>query len=314
MTHTSILKTVIALTCGGGFGYAWFVGGVVGKIKKQVVDSDVKKDRKNAKENITADSNMAEDKKRAVCNEAKENKKQVASDRAKKSKKVRKRISKDKNQAVRDQKIYTLGGEIFSSITHGIAAVVGVGILIICIWVAITHNLGWIAVVSVTVFGLTAFAGFTVSTIYHALGINAGKRVMRVLDHCSIYSIIPGTYTPFALIGIGGWVGWTIFGVNWALCALGATLTAVNREKFHRFAFICYLVMGWIAVIAIVPLAKALGFMSASFCLVFAGGVAYTIGAFVFKMKGKYVHGIWHLFTLAGIGTHFLSILFLMLG
>ena len=230
----------------------------------------------------------------------------------KQNKVIKDQIKKKKNQETRDQKIYTLGGEIFSSITHGIAAVVGIAILVVCIWVAVSHNLGWLAIAAVTIFGLTAFAGFAVSTIYHALGINAGKRVMRVLDHCSIYFIIAGTYTPFALIAIGGWVGWTIFGVNWALCALGTSLTAVNREKFHRFAFICYLVMGWIAVAAIVPLVNALGW-GPSLWLVFGGGVAYTIGAFVFKLKGKYVHGIWHLFTLVGIGTHFLSILFLLL-
>ena len=203
---------------------------------------------------------------------------------------------------------YSLGDEIFSSITHGVAALCGLVVLVVCVYVAWTRELGWIAVTAVSVFGVTAFLGFTISTVYHALGMHGGRRVMRVLDHCSIYFIIAGTYTPFALIAIGGWVGWAICGANWALCALGTTLTAVNREKFRRFAFACYLTMGWLAVVAVVPIIRALG-LGASFWLLLGGGVAYTVGAFIYKKQGKYIHGVWHLFTLAGLSMHFFSIL-----
>ena len=207
---------------------------------------------------------------------------------------------------------YSLGGEIFSAITHGVAALCGLAVLVVGICAACMQDLGWIAISAMTIYGATAFLGFTISTIYHSLAKNRGRRVMRVLDHCSIYFIIAGTYTPFALIAIGGWVGWAIFGTNWALCALGTTLTAIDRKKFKHFAFVCYLTMGWIAVFAIVPIVKALG-LGWSFWFLLGGGVAYTVGAFVYKKKGKYIHGIWHLFTLAGLLLQFLSILFLML-
>ena len=218
-------------------------------------------------------------------------------------------IRAKKNQ--RDKSIYTLGGEIFSSITHGLGALMGAVVLVVCVIVAALHGRGAIAIVSVCIFGAVAFIGFTISSVYHALGINTGKRVMRVLDYCSIYFIIAGTYTPFALIGLGGVWGWVIFGINWVLCAVGTTLTAVNREKYKKFAFICYLCMGWMVLIFIVPLVNAIG-LGISFWLLLAGGIAYTLGAAVFKMKGKYIHGVWHLFTMAGLVLHFFSILYLL--
>jgi len=216
-----------------------------------------------------------------------------------------------KNQELRDQKIFTLGGEMFSSITHGLTALVGIAILVLCIVFAVQTDQGTIGVVSVAIFGTTAFIGFTMSTIYHALAVNSGKRVMRVLDHTSIYFIIAGTYTPFALLVLGGWVGWTIFGLNWALCFIGATLTAIDRKKFHKFAFVCYLVMGWMALAAVVPLVDAMGW-SASLWLLFAGGLAYTAGAVVYKLPGKWTHGIWHLFTMTGLILQALSVIIYM--
>lgn len=231
----------------------------------------------------------------------------------KKNKEKTIKLSEIESKNLSDRKIYTLGGEIFSSITHGVTALVGVAVLVLSIIIAVTQKMGALAVVAVTIYGVTAFLGFTISTVYHALRIGGGKRVMRVLDHCSIYFIIAGTYTPFALIAIGGWVGWTIFVINWILCAVGTTLTAVDRERFKKFAFICYLVMGWLAMVAVVPLVKSIG-LGASFWLLVGGGLAYTVGAFIFKVKGKYVHGVWHLFTLVGLVLQFLSITYLMLG
>ena len=216
-----------------------------------------------------------------------------------------------KNQDLRDQNIYSLGGELFSSITHGITALVGVAILVMCIIFAVNTDQGAIGVVSVSIFGATAFLGFTMSTVYHALAINSGKRVMRVLDHTSIYFIIAGTYTPFALLVLGGWVGWTIFGLNWALCLVGATMTAVNRQKFKTFAFICYLTMGWLAIAVVVPLVNTLGW-GWSLGLLFGGGIAYTVGSAIYKMPGKWTHGIWHIFTMIGLILQALSVIIYM--
>ena len=215
------------------------------------------------------------------------------------------------NQELRDQKIYSLGGEMFSSITHGFTALMGVAILVLCVIFAARTDQGALGIVAVSIFGATAFIGFTISTIYHALAVNSGKRVMRVLDHTSIYFIIAGTYTPFSLLVLGGWVGWTIFGVNWALCFLGATLTAIDRKKFKTFAFICYLTMGWVALAVVVPLVDAMGW-GWSLWLLFAGGIAYTLGAVVYKFPGKWTHGIWHLFTLAGLTAQALSVIIYM--
>jgi len=225
--------------------------------------------------------------------------------------KARKYLAAKKNQKVRDKKIYSLGGEIFSSVTHGVAAFVAIALMILCIVVAVKNGFGWLAIVSISVFGIAAAAGFTISCVYHGLAINLGKRVMRILDYCSIYFIIAGTYTPFCLIALEGWVGWTLFGVNWTLCIIGTTLSAIDRKKFKKFSFICYLTMGWIAVVAIVPIIQSIGW-GLSFWMLLGGGVAYTIGAMIFKLKGKYTHGVWHLFTLLGLGLHFLSIYFLL--
>ena len=227
-------------------------------------------------------------------------------------KEQKREIRQQKNQALRDSGIYTFGGELFSAITHGITALAAVAVLVISIILAVRHGDGAMDIVAVSIFGSMAFLGFLVSTIYHSLPISTGKRCLRVLDHCSIYFIIAGTYTPFSLLGIGGWVGWVIFGANWAMGLTGATLTAVNREKFKKVAFVLYLVMGWMAVIVAPILIINMGW-GAPFWLLLGGGLAYTIGAVVYKMKGKYIHGIWHLFTLAGLILQFLSIMFIII-
>ena len=218
-----------------------------------------------------------------------------------------------RNQEIRDRKLYTLGGEIFSSITHGITAAAGIAALILgVVFAAKNPDMGALAIVGIIIFGACAFLGFTISTVYHGLRISTGKRVMRVLDHCSIYSLIAGTYTAFCFIVLPNWVGFTIFGVNWTLAIVGTTLTAINRKKFKHFAFTCYLVMGWMVIFFIVPFIREIGF-GTSWWLLLSGGIAYTLGAVVYKLKGKYIHGVWHLFTLAGLALHFLSILFLVL-
>jgi hemolysin III len=216
-----------------------------------------------------------------------------------------------KNQELREQGIYSLGGEIFSAVTHGVTALVGVAVLVLSVIFAVQSGRGALAIASVSIFGVCVMVGFTISTIYHSLAINAGKRVMRVLDHCSIYFIIAGTYTPFALLAIEGWLGWTIFGVNWALAIVGCTLSAINFKKFKTFEFICYLTMGWVGAVGLVTMVGNIGF-GVSFWLLLGGGVAYTIGAILFKVKGKYIHGVWHLFTLVGLVCHFLSIVFFL--
>lgn len=215
------------------------------------------------------------------------------------------RLNSYKNEVERNKHRYTLGEEIANAITHGIGALFGIFILIYGNIKAQTVS----TVLGVTVFGITMAISYAISCIYHALKITKGKRVMRVLDHCSIYFLIAGTYTPFCLIALSGWIGYTILAINWVACIVGTTLTAIDRKKFKTFAMICYLAMGWVILLAFKPLIGFMGFGSA-FWLLLLGGVSYTIGAVVFMIakKKRYGHSIWHLFTLVGSLFHFLCI------
>ncbi len=199
---------------------------------------------------------------------------------------------------------YTLGEELVSSISHGIGALFGALALILCILRA-NSVLG---VVASTVYCSTMIVLYTMSTIYHALKVNRAKLVFRVLDHCSIYLLIAGTYTPYTLLGLSGALGWTLFGIVWGAAILGITLSAISIERFKIFAMICYLCMGWVIIFAIRPLIAVLP--QNGFALLLAGGVFYTIGAVVygFGKRARYIHSIWHFFVLLGSVLQFFPV------
>ena len=202
---------------------------------------------------------------------------------------------------------YTLGEELVSAISHGTGALFGVLALILCVIKSVLHE-SVIGIVASAIYGASMIVLYSMSTLYHALGRNRAKVVFRVLDHCSIYLLIAGTYTPYTLVALGGALGWTLFGIVWGAAILGITLNAVSLEKFKVFSMICYLCMGWVIIFAIRPLLSAIPM--ASFLLLLLGGVVYTLGALVFSFgqKMRYIHSVWHFFVLAGSVLHFLSI------
>ena len=201
--------------------------------------------------------------------------------------------------------IYSVGEEVFSSVTHGAGALLAAAALV-CLLVFSPHTP--LNVVSLSIYGGTMFLLYTVSTLYHALGITKAKKVFQILDHCTIFLLIAGTYTPVLLLGIGGLLGWAFFVAIWAAAALGIVLNAVDMNRFKKLSLVSYICMGWSAVLVMRPLFDRLTILEMVFLL--AGGVFYTVGAVLYGKGGKipYMHSVWHLFVLAGSASHFLLI------
>ena len=204
---------------------------------------------------------------------------------------------------------YSLAEELISSISHGVGAGLSIAALVVGVVLSVLYNNAW-CVVSVSVYGSMLIILYTMSTIYHGLRPNSGKKVFRVIDHCSIFLLIAGTYTPYTLVTLRGPLGWVLFGIVWGAAALGITLNAVDFKKFAVFSMICYLTMGWAIIFAIKPLLARLAAGGLLFLLL--GGVAYTVGAVLYLIgrHKKYIHSVWHFFVLAGSILHYFSILF----
>lgn len=211
---------------------------------------------------------------------------------------------------------YTKGEEIFNMASHAAGAALGIVVTVLCVVRAAFHH-NTIGVVSGAIFGATMILLYSISSVYHGLSPRVmGKKVLRVLDHCTIYLLIAGSYTPLALCSLRPGhpaLGWTIFGVIWGAAAIGILLTAIDMERFKVFSMICYLAMGWCIVVAIKPTVLALGTGGTVFLLL--GGVAYTIGAVLYGLgkKKRYIHSVFHLFVVAGSLMHFFCILFYVL-
>ena len=207
---------------------------------------------------------------------------------------------------------YTKGEEIFNMTSHIVGAVLGVVATVLCIVFAAIHGNVY-GVVSGAIYGVTMIILYTMSSIYHGLSPKRySKRVFQVLDHCSIFLLIAGSYTPFALCTLredNPIIGWTIFGIIWGVAILGIVLNSIDIKKFKVFSMICYLIMGWCIIIKINLLPELLGMPG--FILLLAGGIAYTIGAVLYGIgkKHKYAHSIFHLFILLGSLLQFLCIL-----
>ncbi len=207
---------------------------------------------------------------------------------------------------------YTKGEEIFNMTSHIVGAVLGIVATVLCIvFAAVRGNV--YGVVSGSIYGVTMIILYTMSSIYHGLSPKRySKKVFQVLDHCSIFLLIAGSYTPFALCTIREYdlaSGWIIFGVIWAFAILGIVLNSIDIKKFKVFSMICYLVMGWCIVFKITLLPELLG--TAGFVLLLLGGIAYTVGAILYGLgkKHKYMHSVFHLFILLGSLLQFLCIL-----
>ena len=201
---------------------------------------------------------------------------------------------------------YTLGEEIFNSVSHGVGvalACVGFGILIV---LSALYGDAW-AVSSSIVYSFSLFALYLASTLYHACPNRRVKGVLQVLDHCSISLLIAGTYTPYTLITLRGVLGWTLFAVVWGAAIVGVVLNAIDVRKYSRISMVCYVAMGWVVVLAIRPLMASLAWNG--LVLLALGGVFYTVGIVFYVIRRSYMHSIWHLFVLAGSVCHYLSIL-----
>ncbi|MDR0951610.1 MAG: hemolysin III family protein [Oscillospiraceae bacterium] len=208
---------------------------------------------------------------------------------------------------------YTLGEELGNSISHGVGALLAVAALVLCIIASLRSGDPW-AAFSGSVYGVTLIMLYTMSCLYHALVTGSAKRVFRVLDHCGIFLLIAGTYTPYTLVTLRETpVGWPLFAVIWAAAIVGIVLNAIDLEKFKLVSMLCYLAMGWCIVFAVRPLMENLA--APGLVLLLAGGLAYTLGAILYGLgaKRKYFHSVWHLFVLAGSALHFFSILFYVL-
>ncbi|MBI2290817.1 MAG: hemolysin III family protein [Betaproteobacteria bacterium] len=198
-------------------------------------------------------------------------------------------------------------GERLNSSTHlmgTVLAVAGAAVLVV-----LAARLGdpW-KIVSFSIYGFMLFALYALSTLYHSTRGKL-KRVFQKLDHCSIYLLIAGTYTPFTLVTLRGAWGWSLFGVIWGLAALGIAQEAWLGKGARVLSVVIYVLMGWLSVIAIKPLIAAL--TPAGFAWLAAGGLFYTGGIIFYALDAKlrHGHGIWHLFVLAGSASHYLAIL-----
>lgn len=201
--------------------------------------------------------------------------------------------------------------ELINSITHGVGALLGIGgTAVAIVWAALYGDA--FSVVSASIYGAMLIILYTMSTLYHALTHKGAKYVFRIFDHCSIFLLIAGTYTPYTLVSLRGPLGWTIFGIIWGMTALGVVFNAISIEKFKIFSIISYVVMGWLIIFAAKPMMEVLA--PPAFLLLLLGGIAYTVGIVFFALKKiRFMHGIWHLFVLAGSILHYFSILLYVL-
>ncbi|MCG2576579.1 hemolysin III family protein [Dechloromonas sp. XY25] len=199
-------------------------------------------------------------------------------------------------------------GERFNAWTHLVGALFALTGAVWLVTLAAASGDGW-KVFSMSVYGATLVLLYSISTIYHSVRGRI-KRVLRKLDHLSIYLLIAGSYTPFCLISLRGAWGWWLFGIVWSLAAIGMLQEIKPRSEARVLSLVIYAIMGWIVLVAINPLLASLGL--AGFWWLAAGGIAYTAGIVFFAFDGKFRHwhGIWHLFVIAGSLAHFIAILF----
>ena len=207
---------------------------------------------------------------------------------------------------------YTKGEEIFNMVSHIAGGALAIAALVLCVVFAVIHTDAW-GVVGAAIYGSTMVVLYAMSSIYHGLTAERAKKVFQVIDHCTIYFLIAGTYTAITLAGIRvnhPVIAFVIFGMVWACCLGAATFTAIDLEKYKKMAMICYLGMGWCIILFIKPTMELLGFGGMVYLV--GGGIAYTIGAVLYGLgkTKRYMHSIFHLFVIAGSVLHFFMILF----
>ncbi len=208
---------------------------------------------------------------------------------------------------------YTKGEEIFNMTSHIVGGALGIVTTTLCVIMAAIHS-NIYGVISGAIFGASMTVLYTMSSIYHGLNQELkAKKVMQILDHCSIFFLIAGSYTPLCLCTLREYntaLGWTLFGIIWFFAILGIVLNSIDLKKYDKICTVCYVIMGWCIIIKANLLPKLLGIGGLVFLL--TGGVLYTIGAILYVLgkKHKYVHSLFHIFVFAGSLLHFFCILF----
>lgn len=197
---------------------------------------------------------------------------------------------------------YTKGEETMNMVTHIVGGGLGILGLVLCVIQAVLHGSA-IGVTCAAIYGGSMVALYAMSSIYHGLKPSTAKKVMQVLDHCTIYLLIAGTYTPIVLCAIAPVfpaIGWGLFAAEWGLAGIATVLTAIDLHNYRVFSMICYIGMGW-GVIFFLPQAMA-ALTPAGFWILFAGGIAYTIGAVLFGLgkKLRWMHSVFHIFVVLG--------------
>ena len=209
--------------------------------------------------------------------------------------------------------IYTKGEEIFNMISHIVGGALGIAAFALCvIFSALHHNV--YGIVSTSIYGVSLILLYTMSSIYHGLKPNCtAKKVFQIIDHCSIFILIAGSYTPFALCTLREYntaTGWTLFGIVWGLSILGIALNSIDLKRYKIFSMICYILLGWCIIFKINIIIELLTIKG--FTLLIAGGIVYTVGAvfYILGKKHKWMHSIFHIACIIASALHFLCIFF----
>lgn len=205
---------------------------------------------------------------------------------------------------------YTTGEEIMNMVTHIVGGALGITALVLCV-IRASFQGATLSILGCILYGVSIVALYTVSSIYHGLRAGMAKKVFQVIDHCTIYFLIAGTYTPIllcALVPAYPIIGWGLLAAEWGLLALAVTLTAIDLKKYNVFSMICYIGMGW-GIIFFLP--QAMETMTPpGFNLLLSGGIAYTIGAILYGIgtSKRWMHSVFHIFVVIGSLLQFLSI------
>ena len=220
-------------------------------------------------------------------------------------------MSKRIKLADRELPTYSKGEEIFNMVSHIVGGALGIAALVLCIITAAKAHSA-IGVISSCIYGFTLIALYTMSSVYHGLKPGMAKKVMQVLDHCTIYFLIAGSYTPILLVAMMPKypvIAWCIFALVWGCAVVACTLTAIDLKKYRVMSMICYLAMGWVIIFFIKQTYDVMYLGGVVFLV--TGGVAYTIGSVLYGLgkTKKWMHSIFHLFILAGSVLHFFAII-----
>ena len=201
---------------------------------------------------------------------------------------------------------YSVVEEVIHSLTHGVGVLLSIVALSWMLFVSISAADPW-RIVASSIYGVTLIALFLASTVYHSMYASRHREIFKLLDHCAIYLLIAGTYTPFLLVAMRSNTGWWLFGTIWALATAGIVKKLWFRHRFPKIALASYLAMGWLVVVAAPQVAEAIGPNGMAWLV--AGGISYSVGAIFYALdRMPFNHAVWHVFVLAGGVCHFMSV------